>query len=304
MKYIINNTISINNTIEKMQDGDTIYLKNGIYKEKIETNKNNIIIEGESKENVIIVNNDYYHKIMSDYNECNTFRTYTFYIGGNNVTLKNITIKNSSVPSTKYGQAIALYVDGTNFNCNNVILDGAQDTLFTGPLPIDLIERYERFLNKHQLKKESSIQVYKNCKIIGDVDFIFGCATAVFQECEIHSLNNKYGYCTAPAHSINTEFGYLFYRCNFTCDEGTQNVFLARPWREYGAACFIDCTYLTHIRPEGFNKWEGTNRDKTARFIEYNENYDLSRRARFSHILNEEEKNNYLKNFFNHLKIQ
>lgn len=310
MKYIIDNTSSINKALIKCKDGDILFLKNGLYKEKVEIYNNNITIVGESKNMVIISNKDFYHKIMSDYNECNTFRTYTLYVGGNNITIENLTIENTATPSVKYGQAVSLHVDGNNFKGNNLIIRSAQDTLFTGPMPSDLIERYKGFHLDSHLKGNPSKQIYSNCLIIGDVDFIFGSATALFYKCEIHSLNNSYnkfepnGYCCAPSHSIDNKFGYLFYKCNFSCDEGASRVYLARPWRDYGNAAFIDSIYGSHIVPEGFHNWNGTNRDKTARFYEYSDRYDLSRRVNWATILDEIEKEKYLKEYFSFIDFK
>ncbi len=310
MKYIINNSNSINKILSKCNSGDILFLKNGIYKEKVEIYSNGITIIGESKENVIITNNDYYHKIMPDNNECNTFRTYTLYVNSDNVKIENLTIENSSVPSSKYGQAVALHVDGDNFYGDNLIIKSAQDTLFTGPMPQNLIDRYQGFQpDSHLLGKETK-QIYNNCLIIGDVDFIFGGSTALFYQCQIHSLLKNTspfetnGYCCAPSHSLETRFGYLFYKCNFTCDKGTKNVFLARPWRDYGYATFIDSDYAEHIVPEGFNKWNNTNRDKTARFYEYSTKYDLSKRVPWAHILTENEKEIYIYEYFKYINFK
>ena len=60
MKYIVDPNTSINETLKKLKDGDTLYLKQGIYKEKLDIYTNNINIIGENKENTIITNNDYY----------------------------------------------------------------------------------------------------------------------------------------------------------------------------------------------------------------------------------------------------
>ena len=145
---------------------------------------------------------------------------------------------------------------------------------------------------------------------IGDVDFIFGGSTALFYQCQIHSILKNAspfetnGYCCAPSHSLETRFGYLFYKCNFTCDKGTKNVFLARPWRDYGYATFIDSDYAEHIVPEGFNKWNNTNRDKTARFYEYSNKYDLSKRVPWAHILTENEKEKYIYEYFKYINFK
>ena len=45
-------------------------------------------------------------------------------------------------------------------------------------------------------------------------------------------------------------------------------IFLARPWRDYGLSRFENCSYGSHISPLGFDKWNDTDRDRTARFYE------------------------------------
>lgn len=295
----IDNKVSINDTIKSCNPGETIYLKNGIYKEKVTIFKDNIKIIGESADKTIISNNDYFHKILNDGNEANTFRTYTCLITGKNITISNLTIENTSVPSHKYGQAVALHVCGDNFLCESVILKSAQDTLFTGPLQKDLIERYTGFLLKEQLNPNETKQVYKNCKIYGDTDFIFGSSQALFINCDIVSIGK--GYLAAPAHAKEMKYGYLFYKCNLISNGNADGTYLARPWRDYGAAAFIECNIGSHIDPKGFNKWDGTNRDKTARFYEYSLNVDLSKRESWSNILNKDEAKKYINDFFNYI---
>ncbi len=310
MKYVLNPSESINETLSKCIPGDIIYLNCGIYNEKVEIFTDNITIIGENRDNVIISNKDYYHKILADYNECNTFRSYTCFVGGNNVTLSNLTIRNESVPSIKYGQAVALHADSDNFKCTNVYLDSAQDTLFTGPLPPDLIIRHQGFLKEPFLKGNPCKQIYENCKIRGNVDFIFGCAQALFINCDIVSREQetdrkKYiGFIAAPAHSQEMEYGYVFYKCNLIKESGAYGVYLARPWRDYGTAAFIDCKLDDHINPLGFNKWGNTERNKTARFYEYTENVDLSKREPWVKIFNKDEALEYIKNFYNFMNYE
>lgn len=297
MQIEITTNNSINQELKKLNAGDVLVLNDGIYNEKVEIWNNNITIIAKNKNKAIISNKDYYHKIMPDNNECNTFRTYTLYVGGNNVILKDLIIENRATPSSIYGQAVALHIDGDNFICDECIIKSAQDTLFTGPMPNDLIKRYKGFYPKEKLKGIPSKQKYINCQIMGDVDFIFGCATALFENCEIISIkrnSNNPTYVCAPAHSNDTIFGYLFYNCHLI---GSEPAFLARPWRDYGNAAFINCKLDNHILPEGFNKWNGTDRDKTARFYEYSKYYTNNARVAWSKQLTEKEANEFVKNF-------
>lgn len=298
----VNNEMSINNIIKNAKPGDTIFLKKGIYNEKVIISLNNIKIIGEDMENTIISNNDYFHKILKDGNEANTFRTYTCLITGDNVEISNLTIENTSLPSSKYGQAVALHVCGDNFKCDHVTLKSAQDTLFTGPLPKDLIERYTGFLLKDQLLDKKTTQIYKNCKIYGDTDFIFGCSQALFINSDIISIGK--GFLCAPAHSKDMKYGYLFYKCNLISENNADGTYFARPWRDYGTAAFIDCNVGSHIDNKGFNKWDNTNRDKTARFYEYTENIDLSNREKWVKIFTKDEKDKYLKDYFEYINYK
>lgn len=305
MRYELNPNISINETLKNAHSGDIIYLKDGIYHEKVEIFTNNIQIIGESKENTIISNNDHFYKIMPDGNECNTFRTYTVLVKANNVSIENITIENTSVPSKKYGQAVALSVLGTNFTCKECIIKGAQDTLFTGPMPDNIIERYSNTgFQEYLLSNNKTFQKYTDCIIEGDVDFIFGGATALFENCVIKVLkrneaNNfeSNSYISAPSHTLDIPYGYLFYKCQIICPIETKGVYLSRPWRDYGCAAYILCEMTNNINPLGFNKWNNTNRDQTARYYEYSENLDLSNREPWVHELNKLDAAQYVIDF-------
>lgn len=289
--------MSINDTLKKVNVGDIIILRDGIYKEKVEIWKDKITIQAKNLGKAVITNKDYYHKIMADGNECNTFRTYTMYVGGNQVTLQGLVIQNESTPSKTYGQAVALHADGNEFFCEDCIIKSAQDTLFTGPLPKDLCEKYKGFYPPEKLKGLSSKQLYKNCTLMGDVDFIFGCATVLFEDCTIITIDahrNTPSFVCAPAHPKELSFGFLFYHCKF---QGKEKTYLARPWRDYGCTAFIECKLGDHILPEGYNKWNNTHRDKTARFYEYSLNVDLNNRVSWSHQLTALEAKNYLKEF-------
>lgn len=297
----MNATQKISNILKELSPGDTLILEDGIYQEKVEIWTKDITICSEHFQKAIITNKDYSHKIMEDNNECNTFRTYTLYIGADHVLLKDLVIQNEAVPSSVYGQAVALHVDGTNFSCENCLIQSAQDTLFTGPMPADLIQRYQGFYPPEKLRGIDSRQTYKNCTILGDVDFIFGCAIALFEECNIQSIkrnNQNPSYICAPAHAKDSPFGYLFYKCKFT---GTEPAFLARPWRDYGCAAFICCELGPHIVKEGYNKWNNTNRDKTARFYEFTPTSDLSYRVPWLHLLNRIDATKYVVEFKKYL---
>lgn len=99
-----------------------------------------------------------------------------------------------------------------------------------------------------------------------------GSGGAVFERCELISVPNRrqIGYVAAPAHAPEQQRGFLFRDCRFTAEAGIRDgsIWLARPWRDYGLSCFENCLYGPHIHPLGFDKWNDTHRDRTARFFE------------------------------------
>ncbi len=201
-----------------------------------------------------------------------TFRTYTVAVCADGVSMENLSIVNDALHPEIKGQEVALSVCGNGFRMTGCVLTSTQDTLFVGPLPPDLIERYDGFLDDALRRGGEMRQTFVDCRIEGTVDFIFGCGNALFDRCEIRSLVDarNVGYAAAPAHSLSQTEGLTFRSCRFTCQNGVipGSIYLARPWRDYGLARFENCVYGPHIAESGFDKWNDTHRDQTARFYE------------------------------------
>lgn len=254
------------------EEGTMIRLAPGDYRQKTVIRTRNLTLVGEGAEKTRILWDDYAKKLDEQGVEYNTFRTYTMAVCADGVTMRDLAIVNDALHPEKKGQEVALSVVADRFTMERCLLSSTQDTLFAGPLPPDLIQRYIGFLRDELRRGGEMEQVYRQCRIEGTVDFIFGCAAALFDRCEIRSLADArdIGYAAAPAHSLEQIEGFLFRGCAFTAEEGVTpgSIFLARPWRDYGLAEFRDCTYGPHIAPEGFDKWNDTRRDLTARFHE------------------------------------
>ncbi|MBR4445661.1 MAG: hypothetical protein IKS37_07200 [Solobacterium sp.] len=263
---------SLQEAFDKARPGETIELAEGIYRTKCKLSVPGVTLRGAGIDKTVIVYDDYANKIAVDGKEYNTFRTWTLAVVSDGVTIEDMTIQNDALHPEIKGQEVALTVYGDAFTMRHCRLVSTQDTLFAGPLPDDLIERYDGFLTDDLRQCKRCRQVYTDCKIEGTVDFIFGCAEALFENCEIRSLNDArhVGYAAAPAHALSQTEGFTFRKCIFTYEEGVDagSIYLARPWRDYGLCVFEDCTYGAHIHPLGFDKWNDTNRDRTARFIE------------------------------------
>lgn len=250
-----------------------IFIKAGIYKERIELTRPNVTLLGETQSDTIITN-DYYAKMtMEDGSFRRTFRSYSVFIDGKNITAKNLTFVNSSGLGKDVGQAIAVYAEGDLLSFINCSFLGSQDTLFTGPLPPKVIEPGGFTGPKEFAPRINSHQLYENCFIQGDIDFIFGSATAYFDRCEIFSQNIKEeinGYVTAPSTPKGQTYGYVFHECRFTSNCPEESVYLGRPWRDYAKAVFLNCDLGAHIKKEGFHDWDKKDAHENSFFAEYN----------------------------------
>ncbi len=253
-------------------ENSVICLAAGVYRQKTVIRTPGLTLVGEGADSTVIVFDDYARKLDDIGREYNTFRTYTLAVCADRITMRGLSIVNDALHPEIKGQEVALSVCGDDFTMVNCVLRSTQDTLFVGPLPPDLIVRYDGFLRDELRRGDWLKQRFESCRIEGTVDFIFGCGNAVFENCEIRSLVDARGtgYAAAPAHSLEQTEGLTFRNCRFTCEDGVSagSIYLARPWRDYGLAAFEHCSYGPHIAPCGFDKWNDTRRDLTARFNE------------------------------------
>lgn len=249
-----------------------IFIKNGIYREKIYCEKQALILTGESRDGTIFVWGDGAYHTHADGKKIGTFRSYTAFFSGGYVKVENLTIINNAGDGKTNGQAVAVAVDAQQACFYDVTLLSCQDTLFTGPLP-EFEREPDGFLGpKQNTPRLASKQYYKNCYIRGDVDFIFGGADALFEDCTLHCHNRKEpinGYIAAPS-TPKGGMGYLFFHCivkSGSAEPGS--FFLARPWRNTGRAVWIACMLGDVIGTAGFDDWGDAKNRETCFFAEY-----------------------------------
>ena len=201
---------------------------------------------------------------------------------------ENLTFENSFGVGS---QAVALSVHSDRSEFRNCRFLGWQDTLYTA---------WGR-------------QQYRDCLIEGHVDFIFGAAAAVFDGCRIHSRGA--GYITAHFRTTaDAPTGYVFRNCKLTGEPGLlaraaaksnepappypdknsgKGVFLGRPWRAFARVVYLNCEMGEHIRPEGWDNWNGnTANESTAWFGEFGSSgpgANPDARVRWAHRLTAED---------------
>lgn len=150
----------------------------------------------------------------------------------------NITFRNTAGPIKQQAVAVRNGADMSAFySCS---FEGYQDTLYT-----------------HSLR-----QFYRDCQIYGTIDFIFGNAAVVFQNCKISSrlpLVGQFNTITAQGRSDpNQNTGISIQNCSIKAakDLATANVtvetYLGRPWKEYSTTIFMQSYIASLIDPAGW----------------------------------------------------
>lgn len=121
---------------------------------------------------------------------------------------KNLTFENGYNKdvgdAARHSQAVAVFVDDADrVQFENVRFVGYQDTLYL-----------------HATSPERPARVFLHKSYIeGDMDFIFGAATAFFLRTEIRTLGDRaMSYITAASTHVRSPHGFVFEECAFTHD--------------------------------------------------------------------------------------
>ncbi|NUQ98554.1 MAG: pectin esterase [Streptomyces sp.] len=147
----------------------------------------------------------------------------TFTSAAPGLTVRDLTLANDWLradhPDITGTQAVAAYVTGDRSSFENVRFLAHQDTLFVDTTALDAFDR----------------QYFHRCYIEGDVDFVFGRATAVFEECHFHTLQRDVtftpkGMVFAPSTARANPHGILAVRSRITSGAEDGAYKLARPW--------------------------------------------------------------------------
>lgn len=257
-----------------------VFVKKGIYREVVvlDARKNNVSLIGENKDNTIISFNNHAGTKMPNGDTLNTWTCATFFVYGNDFHAENISFENNA--GFFAGQAVAIRVEGNRASFKNCRMLGFQDVLF--------------------LSGSGVKQYFRNCYIEGTTDFIFGAATAVFVDCQLHSKKNS--HVTAASTNSIIPFGFVFMHCRLTTDSLIDKVSLGRPWSPTASVTYLNCWMDKHIIPAGWDNWRNPANEATVRYAEFNSSgpgFRSTDRVKWARQLSEEEAKYYnLKNIF------
>ncbi|XP_004503204.1 pectinesterase-like [Cicer arietinum] len=246
-------TAAINSYPENHQGRYVIYVKMGVYHEyiTIDPKKIKILLYGDGPTNTIITGN------KSVQNGLKTDETATFSTFGEDFIAMSIAFENKAGPKAQ--QAVALLVEGDQSVFFRCAFLGYQDTLYA---------------NRGR-------QFYRNCEIYGTIDFIFGeFGTTLIQNSKIlvrkpiqgqqnvvvadgSSLKGTHTGIVLQNYSIMPHIELYPYRL-------TVKTYLARSWKAFSRAVFINNYFDELIQRDGYMIWNvNETNTKNSYFAEF-----------------------------------
>lgn len=168
---------------------------------------------------------------------------------------RDITFENWAGPAKH--QAVALRVGSDHavvYRCNVI---GYQDTLYV----------------------HSNRQFFRECDIYGTVDFIFGNAAVVLQNCSLYARKpmpmQKNTITAQNRKDPNQNTGISIHACRILPTQdliqsnGTFLTFLGRPWKLYSRTVILQSYIGSHVHPRGWLEWNTTFALDTLYYGEY-----------------------------------
>ncbi|PON63469.1 Pectinesterase inhibitor domain containing protein [Parasponia andersonii] len=237
-----------------------IYVTAGVYAEyvNIASNKKYLFLLGDGINQTIITGN---RNVVDGWT---TFNSATLAVTGLGFLAVNITVRNTAGPSKQQAVALRSGADlSTFYSCS---FEAYQDTLYT----------------------HSQRQFYRECDIYGTVDFIFGNAAVVIQNCNIYPrlpLTGQFNAITAQGRTDpNQNTGTSIQNCAISpssdlastnaaaaAGNGTYTkTYLGRPWKEYSRTVYMQSFMDSFIDPAGWRQWNGDFALSTLYYAEYN----------------------------------
>eukprot|EP01018_Ginkgo_biloba_P027995 Gb_10523 [translate_table: standard] len=228
-----------------------IHIKAGVYVENVEVHKKktNLMFTGDGRDVTVITGS------RNVIDGSTTFHSATVAVTGKGFIARDITFKNTAGPAKH--QAVALRVGSDLSAFYRCSFEAYQDTLYV-----------------HSLR-----QFYKECNVYGTVDFIFGNAAVVLQNCNLLARRpmdkQKIMYTAQGREDPNQNTGISIQNCNVMAASDLTPVkrsfptYLGRPWKQYSRTVFMQSFLDDLINPAGWLEWDGNFALSTLYYGEY-----------------------------------
>lgn len=238
--------ISIQSAINSLSDSSNtdriIKIKNGVYNEKIFIEKNNIVLEGESRDKVIIT-----QSIARDEFRCSRkddWGVATVNVNGNDITFKNLTIKNSF--GFDFKEEYTIPCENDSSHTKTIKKSGHQMALRSiKATRLKAINCYFSSLGGDTVSPwnvENGLFYFKDCKMEGGVDFYCPRGWAWAENCDFYS----FGGTASVWHdgSKNPDSKSVLFNCRFS---GIKDFYLGRYHRD-AQMYLVNCSFDGNMR--------------------------------------------------------
>lgn len=255
---------AVNFAPNNSMDRTIIYIQQGVYQENVEIPswKTNIVFIGDGSDVTLITGS----RSVAD--GWTTFRSATVAVSGDGFLARGISFENTAGPEKH--QAVALRISADLSALYKCVVLGFQDSLYV-----------------HSFR-----QFFRECDIFGTIDYIFGNAAAIFQDCNIISrmpLPGQFTVITAQSRENPDEnTGISLQNCSILATDdlfsnsSVVRSYLGRPWRNYSRTVVLESYIDKFIEAEGWTRWDGDQGLDTLYYGEY-ENFgpgsDTSKRV-------------------------
>lgn len=232
-----------------------IRIKTGVYDEQVTIPKKavNFMLIGDGAEKSIITGS----RSVAKTPNMTTFNSASLIVEGKGFIGKFFTARNTA--GAEGHQAVAMRVSADSAAFYKCTFDSFQDTLYT-----------------HTFR-----QFYRECTVLGTIDFIFGNGAVSFQFCTLIAkkspLRGQQNTYTAQGKTDQGQAtGLSFQSCSFDATPelkaNTANfkTYLARPWKPFSTHVNLKCNLMGHIDAEGWLPWNTSDFGlKTSFFAEW-----------------------------------
>ncbi|MFI7356399.1 pectinesterase family protein [Streptomyces avidinii] len=251
--------------------GDTVLVARGTYRETVNVpaSKHGLTLKGATAnaEDVVITYDNASGTPKPGGGTYGTAGSATATFSANDITVTGVTVENtwerSAHPDIRDTQAVAVNASGDRQKYLNSRFIGHQDTV----------------LNWAPSATGQYRQYFRHCFIAGDVDFVFGNATAVYDHVNITlrdrgaAVGGLGGYLAAPNTDAAKPHGILITDSTISSPARPGTYYLGRPWHPgasaVGRLVIRNTSLPAAVKTEGPWTDMGGFSWKSARFAEY-----------------------------------
>ncbi|MEV8094772.1 pectinesterase family protein [Kitasatospora sp. NPDC085879] len=262
---------TVQSAVDAAAPGDTVLIARGTYRETVNVpaSKKGLTLKGATgnAEDVVLTHDNAAGTPRPGGGTYGTEGSATLTVSANDTTVTGLTVQNTferaAHPETTATQAVALAARGDRQQYLNSRFIGHQDTV----------------LNWAPTATGQYRQYFRNCFVAGDVDFLFGNATAVYDRVNITlrdrgaAAGGNNGYLAAPNTDAAKPYGILVTDSTITSTAKADTFHLGRPWRT-GSTAVGQFVVRNTVLPAAVKRtapWTdmGGFSWKSARFAEY-----------------------------------